>query len=153
MTWIKCHPWQKCQEKPYDPFGVNHPPPECRRNIHHLYQGDQEIIVSDVCLINGEEATPDNSQVHFVFKDERFIREVLWEGSWGTGIAVTDVPGTVTITLPESLTDCLRRGPFLYSVDVADPLGNERRTCEEGTILVEYAANAPIPDVPYRTDV
>lgn len=72
---------------------------------------------------------------------------------WGTGIEETDVPGTVTITFPEDLTKRLRRGPFLYSVDVADPIGNNRHTCEEGTVLVEYAANAPIPDVPYRTDV
>lgn len=153
MAWTKCHPWQQCQEKPYDPFGVNHPPPECRRNIHHLYQGDLEVIVSDVCLLDGQEATPDNSRVTFVLKDERFTRVVLWTGTWGVGIAPTDVPGTVKVTLPETLTGSMRRGPFLYSVDVADTLGNNRKTCEEGEILVEYAANAPIPDVPYRTDV
>jgi hypothetical protein len=153
MAWTKCHPWQQCQEKPYDPFGVNHPPPECRRNIHKLYQGDQELIVSDVTLADGTPATPANSKVTFVIKDERFTRAVLWEGGWNNGIGPTAVKGTVRITLPKTLTDSMRRGPFLYSVDAADPIGNQRRTAEEGTILVEYAANAPVPDVPYRTDV
>jgi hypothetical protein len=118
-----------------------------------LYQGDLEIIVSDLCLVDGEIATVENSKVTFTLKDERFTRAVIWEGGWETGIEETDVPGTVTIKLPETITGALRRGPFLFSVDVADKLGNNRHTCEEGTILVEYAANAPIPDVPYRTDV
>jgi hypothetical protein len=153
MVWTKCHPWQQCQNKPYDPFGVNHPPPECQRNIHKLYQGDLEIIVSDLCLVDGQTATTENSKVTFTFKDQRFTRAIIWEGGWGTGIDPTEVPGTVKITMPEAITRALRRGPFLYSVDVADTLGNHRHTCEEGTVLVEYAANAPIPDVPYRTDV
>ena len=144
---------RNCQKHPYDPFGVNHPTPTCRRNIKKLYQGDLEIIISELCLMDGEVATPDNSKVTFVLKDERFTRAVIWEGGWGTGIDATDVPGTVRVKLPEDLTGRLRRGPFLYSVDVADTLGNNRHTCEEGSILVEYGANAPIPDVPYRTDV
>jgi hypothetical protein len=112
-----------------------------------------EIIVSNLCLINGEEATPDNSIVTFTLKDQRFTRDVLWEAGWDTGIQETDVPGTVKVRLPESITGSLRRGVFIYAIDVANRTEADRQTCEEGHILVEYGANAPIPDVPYRSDV
>lgn len=153
MVYTKCHPWQDCQEKPYDPFGVNKPPTECRTNIHRMFQGDEEIIISNLCLVDGQVATPSNSYVTFTLKDQRFAREIIWEGHWQTGVEETDVPGTVSINIPQDITGALRRGSFLYAMDVANTTQSDRHTCEEGTILVEYGANAPIPDVPYRSDV
>lgn len=137
---------------PYDPFGVNTPDPSDRRNIQKFFQGD-EIAFTVKVEYGGEPATKENSRVRCVLKDQRFTRVILWTGTWEEGIKSTDVPGVLRVKLPDALASTMRRGPFLYVVDVTDPIGNARQTIEEGTFLIDYSAGAPLPDVPYRDDV
>lgn len=140
------------QNSTHNPFGVNTPDPDDRRIIRRFFQGDVITFVVKV-EYGGAPADKDNSRVRCVLKDQRFTREVLWTGTWGEGIESTSVPGVLKVTLPQTLAAVLRRGPFLYAVDVTDPLGNNRQTVEEGTLLIDYSAGAPLPDVPYRSDV
>jgi hypothetical protein len=76
---------------------------------------------------------------------------LIWVGTWKYGIEVTSTPGQLKVTLPQWVMDLLRRGAYIYSLDIAEPKLRERRqTLAEGTIQIEYGANAPHPDVPYR---
>jgi len=140
------------KKSPQDPFGVNSPDPADRRKIQKFFQGDAIVLTVKV-EHNGKPATKENSRVRCILKDQRFTREVLWTGTWEEGISTTAVPGVLKIKLTDALASTMRRGPFLYSIDAADPLGNDRQTIEEGTLLIDYSANAPLPDVPYRSDV
>ena len=76
---------------------------------------------------------------------------LIWVGTWHEGIETTSTPGQLKVTLPQWVMDFLRRGAYIYSLDIAElELAEHRQTLMEGTIQIEYGANAPHPDVPYR---
>lgn len=77
---------------------------------------------------------------------------LIWVGTWEAGVERTSTPGQLKVTLPQWVMDYLRRGAYIYSLDIAEPpLGENRQTLVEGTIQIEYGPNAPNPDVPYRS--
>ncbi len=147
--------------EPFDPFGQNPPDPGAPvgggstkpKNIYCFYQGDH-ISFTTVAMFQGEPATVDNSQITFYFQDDRFFEQTdaLFVGTWGDGIEAVNSMGGIEVSIPDELSATLRRGAFLYSLSVTDNLGdNNRLTFEEGSIHIEYAANAPLPDIPYKT--
>ena len=138
-------------------FGTNPPAsgsagPLAPRNVITFYQGDRIALAKSVPLIDGVVATSQNSEVTFTLSDERFFPTPLWVGTWADGIEPTNDAGGILISLPHSLSSTLRRGAYLFSLSLQAKIGaNTRETFEEGIICIEYGANAPNPDVPYRT--
>lgn len=141
----------------FDNFFGSNPPaansagPLAPRNVITFYQGDRVALGKSIPTINGVVATPANSDLRFTLVDERFFGEALWVGTWADGIEPTNNAGGILIEVPHELTSRLRRGAYLYSLSLSDKIAtNTRETFEEGTICIEYSANAPLPNVPYR---
>ena len=138
---------------PYDPLGIAVKTGNVYKNVHNVFQGDLLEIDTVAFLRDGTTpATPENSIITFTIVDDRFRITHLSTGVWGDGAEQLNDIGGVRLTVPETLTGTMRRGGFMYTVTITDILGTGRQTIEEGTIQVEYGADAPLPDVPYRTD-
>lgn len=133
---------------PYAPMGISPKRGENIKNVRYVYQGDTLFLYSCPPLINGEPATPENSRIAFRLVDDRFCTTPLFEAEWNDNLTATE--NGIEIKIPKTVTCNLRRGTFLYSLTISDLLGDNCLTYEEGSILVEYGANAPNPDIPYR---
>ena len=120
-----------------------------RDRIQLVYQGDELYAIFSVALMDGTPVDPTNSRVLFTITDDRFM-EPFWQAGWNTGLAPGPNPGTFSVTIPREISDWLRRGGFMYTITVTDLLGRHRHTAREGYLLVEYGADAPNPDIPYR---
>lgn len=135
---------------PYAPMGISPKRGENIKNVKYAYQGDTIRLYSCPPLINGEPATDENSRINFKLVDDRFCRTPLFEAEWNDNLNATDQG--LEIVIPKTVTCNLRRGTFLYALTISDTLGDNCLTYEEGSILIEYGANAPNPDIPYRTE-
>jgi len=119
-----------------------------RARMQLVYQGD--LMMGRFSLsVDGAPVDPAKNRVTFTLADER-LKAPIWVGVPGDGVTV--LAGEVIVEIPQAIADNLRRGGFLYSIAVSDPYGRRRRTVYEGRLLVEYAANATNPDIPYRNE-
>jgi len=132
-----------------DPYGTHTNRRVIAPTVHQIYQGETTKIV--FTMPESYEVF-DKSKLYFVIVDDRFKREILFEA----GTSHYEEKPTpedrikIQVTVPATVTKTFRRGSFLYSMEVKSILGDEREVVEEGTILVEYQAGAPDPDVPYK---
>jgi hypothetical protein len=134
----------------FSPFGVNPNTGQDFTVLSQYFQGDLIELEFDARTRSGEIATPSNSKLLFTLTDMRFKTMPLFTADWGEYIKEINNIGGVQVTLPQELTATLRRGSFLYSLTVTDKLKNQRCTCGRGNFLIEYGADAPLPDIPYR---
>lgn len=131
------------------PIGVNPPTGEGTRPIEKVTNGDTIIIPTTPTLADGTPATPSNSVLRFVLTDQRFSECIIWEGAWRDGIEEGE-NGVAIVKIPCCVSEQMRRGSFVYSMTVADKLGDCRRTVLRGSLLVEYEPTSPIHDIPYK---
>lgn len=136
----------------YAPLGISKRTGENIKNVHSLFQGDDFFLDTVAFTRDGEVATSENSIVTFTLVDDRFRREFLFRATWADNLAPLNDVGGIRINIPEEVTSTFRRGKFVYSITVTDKLGKARKTVEEGAIQVEYGADAPDPDIPYRPE-
>lgn len=133
----------------YDPYGTNEDRRPLADKLHRLFQGETTKLY--FVLPDGEdEFEPD--KYRFVVVDDRFKTEYLFEAAAEnfTEIQTPEPQLKVCVTIPSATTMTFRRGSFLYSMELKSILGDERQVLEEGSLLVEYQAGAPDPDVPYK---
>lgn len=136
-----------------DPGGVQSPSEEDRMPIWHVTNGDDLMLTTTVVLpwAPGTPATPLNSRVRFVLAEDRFDTRQLWIGEWNSGItAVEGRPGLVRIKIDDAVSSSLRRGSYVFSMQITDVFGKHRTTFMRGSMLMEYEPNSDIHDVPYR---
>ena len=134
----------------YDPYGVNEDRRPIGDKLHRIFQG--ETLKLTFVLPDGE-TVYDPTRYTFTVVDMRFKTEVLFLAAlqnyeW---IETPEDPIKIQVTIPSSVTMNFRRGSFLYSMGLKAILGDDRSVIEEGSILVEYQAGAPDPDIPYKT--
>jgi hypothetical protein len=136
------------------PVGIPPKSGPIHKRIHSLYQGDYFCMDTDACFPNGEVATPENSRLLFTVVDDRYCQDdvnTFYTAEWNDNITqIEDSVGGVKVCIPQSVTCRFRRGTFKYSLTLSDKLGQNRRTLEDGNLIVEYAADAPLPDAKYR---
>jgi len=123
--------------------------------IWRVNGGDSMILTTQVLAPNGDPATSANSRLNFVLRQTRFCPDPpFWVAGWDTGVtAVTGTqPGVVKITIPDDISDSLRRGSYHFSMAVSDRFGKNTYTALEGYLLVEYMPSSPQHDIPYRSD-
>jgi hypothetical protein len=132
------------------PIGVTQPDDSDRRSITRVTGGDTIVIHTRAKLLDGKDATPENSLMQFVLYDQRFDESAIWSGAWRRGVELVD--GIVEIKIPDDIADTLRRGSYLYSLFVTDLLGNNRRTVIVAYLLVEYQPTSPHHNIPYHDD-
>ena len=125
---------------------------EDRMNVIRVVGGDTWTI--DLNLFDPRHperpATPDNTKARVVLSETQF-EDPIWSGEWYSGIQ-PDVnrPGLCHIRIPRAITSMLRRGSYLFSVRVCDPLMSEYSTEATGTFLVEYAPTGEQHSIPYK---
>jgi len=138
------------------PVGVPPKSGPIHKRIHSIYQGDLLSIKTAACFPDGTVATPDNSRLRFTLVDDRYCQDscnTFYTAEWKNNIEPINTCGGVEIKVPQVVTSTLRRGSFKYSLTLSDNLGQNRITLEDGTIMVEYAADAPAPNAYYRGDL
>jgi len=139
---------------PFSPLGIVTKTGKVQNNIHKLFQGDCLRICTTAFTLDCEAATPENSLVTFSLVDDRFCKGApIFQATWDDGITASNEGselGGIVVKVPEEVTCNLRRGRFMYDIIVTSKLKKHRHTTEEGHILVEYGASAPLPDIPYR---
>lgn len=137
------------------PIGVTPPKDDDRKPIHKLVGGDSLIIETVITLADGvTPVAPENSQLTFALADQKFSRDPIWLGYWYDGITPVGgaTLGRIQIKVPNDITARMRRGEFVYSLLVANKLGNERYTALSGVVLVEYEATSPTHNIPYKAE-
>lgn len=135
------------------PIGVNLVLKEDRKPIVFLVSGDSAILQTRAFLPNGGPATPTNSIIKFVLSESRFNINNLWEGTWATGIqeVTSGQPGLIKIQIPKTVTDTLRRGVYVFSLQITDTATNQTHTPVFGSLLVEYEPTSPEKNIPYKS--
>jgi len=140
------------------PIGVPSKSGPIHKRVHSLYQGDMFYLETSACFADGNVATPDNSRLKFTLVDDRYCQgedNTFFTAEWNDNII--QIPGNTTggveISIPQSVTCTLRRGNFKISLTLSDELGQKRKTLLDDTIIVEYAADAPLPDAKYRKEL
>ena len=131
------------------PIGVTQPTAEPSDPIR-VVAGDTIRLRRRVLALDGHPAIPENSRLVFALSDQRFSTTPLWLGYWRAGIETLDANGLVEIRLPDAVTSALRRGDYVFALQVADVLDAERRTVWTGSLLVEYEPVSPHRNIPYK---
>ena len=132
-----------------DPYGTHTNRRKIAPVTHMIYQGEDKKLVFKM----PESYTDyDRDLLRFVIVDKRFKREILFEAGPNDyrELPTPEEQIKIEITVPSTYTKTFRRGSFLYSLEIKSILGDQRQVVEEGTIMVEYQAGAPDPDVPYK---
>jgi len=132
------------------PYGLNTPPSPIADTTISIMQGDPVTIVRDIYNFDNQPCTPDNCNIVFMIVDKRFETEQIYRADWAKGVTRL-ANGKIAIEVPTSETRYFRRGALLYSITVYDKLKARRQVREEGTIMIEYSADAPYPSVPYNS--
>jgi hypothetical protein len=132
------------------PYGLNPPPSPVASVTETLYQGDRlELRRRLIDPITQEPCSVEHCFLEFTVVDRRFETEQLFKADWTKGITMNP-DGVVSIIMPTEATSKLRRGSYLYSITWWSRLKDSRKVLEEGTLLVEYSADAQDPEVPYN---
>lgn len=132
-----------------DPYGLNPPDSPIADKVVRIYQSDNTVITRRPEGPDGQPCTPDNCWLEFTVVNRRFNTEVLYSADWVLGIKAGP-RGAVEISIP-SRNSRFERGSLLYSLTWYNILRSERRVLEEGSIMIEYSADAPSPDIPYNS--
>ena len=137
------------------PIGVRPKSGKTHQGIYSIYQGDKFSLDTSACLPDGTVATPENSRLKFTLVDDRFCQDepnTFFRAEWNDNIIriPNNDTGGVRVTIPQSVTCRLRRGSYKFSLTLSDNLGQNRCTLLDQTLIVEYAADAPLPDAAYR---
>lgn len=133
-----------------DPYGLNPPDSPIADKVVRIYQSDNTVITRRPEGPDGQICTPENCCLEFTVVNRRFNTEVLYTCDWTLGIK-PGPQGAVEISIP-SRNSRFARGSLLYSLTWYNILRSERRVLEEGSILIEYSADAPSPDIPYNSE-
>ncbi len=135
------------------PVGVNVPNDEDRMPVWRVTSGDDWTLSLRLTVPKHPAmfVTPDNSKVTFTLAEDRFSHTPLWTGTWNAGILPADVPGLVSVRIPDAITNTLRRGAYAFSVTVANHFGRDITTVISGTLQVEYEPTSPMHNIPYRS--
>ena len=114
------------------------------------YNGDT-ITIKARCYLNDMPVNYDNSNLEFVLLDQRFSLTELWRGKWRDGIEEVEAhPGLIIVTIPDSISEALRRGSYIFSLRVADKLNEFKYTAFEGMLQIEYAPTSDTHSIPYK---
>ena len=132
-----------------DPYGALPPPSPVAKNIFTVYQGSTLEIFRRVTNPDGSPAKPGTCHLEFTIVSHRYSTEIIFQANWDKNI-FKEVADHVKIVVPSGDTSTFLRGPLLYSLAWYDMLRNVTVMIEEGGLLVEYAANAPNPEIPYN---
>lgn len=130
------------------PVGVN--PPAPKKDIIRVSGGDTIVLSDAVFDMFGRPVSMDKHILSFVLKDQKFSDESVWTGGWMDGITEGNRPGMVVVKIPNTVSESLRRGSYVYSLLVSDRLLDNRVTRMRGSLLVEYEATSPHTSIPYK---
>lgn len=133
----------------YDPYGVNPQSGDIKKNVHEFYQGDSIILKIAAKVSNEDPVTEENADATFTLVDKRFSIDPIWTGTWGDGITLLK-DGVVEVRVPDRISKDLRRGSFLYSLTLLEKPIKISTLVEEGTLLIEFGADAPNIDLAYK---
>ena len=117
--------------------------------IRTYYQGESIQFDIPVTLDGDVPATRDNCTASFVLRNTQFNPTRFWQADLYDGLTVI-APGIFRVIIPKRVTDTLRRGSFIYALTATDKRSKLRRVYEEGTLLIEYSATSPNPDLGYK---
>jgi len=132
------------------PPGCSRPNPEDRMPVAMVFSGDTWNVTAVLRALDGSPASPDNSRVEFVLAENQFAC-ALWTGTWLSGIFPDENrPGLVRVKIPREVTRALRRGSYMFSARVSDPMRYDFETQIRGYFLVEYAPTSDQRSIPYR---
>ena len=132
-----------------DPFGVNPKQGAIQAVTRRFYQGESISFDIPALLASGTPVTADNATAAFTLKDNQFFLDDLWSADLVEGLSVP-APGVIRVTIPNEVSDLFRRGSFSYTLFVTDKATRKVKLVEEGTLLIEYAAGSPNPDLAYK---
>ena len=135
------------------PGGINPPLDSDKMPIWRVVSSD-DLMLTTTLSVPGHPATPAtpaNSRVTFVLAEDRFDTRKIWTGVWNNGVVpVRDRPGLVRISIDSTVAALLRRGSYVFSMQISDLYGKNRTTVLTGTLLVEYEPTSDIHDIPYK---
>ena len=117
--------------------------------IRTYYQGESIQFDIPVTLEDGTPATRENCTASLVLRNTQYSPTRFWQADLYDGITVI-APGILRVIVPQRIADTLRRGSFIYALTVTDKRSKLRRVYEEGTLLIEYSATSPNPDLGYK---
>jgi hypothetical protein len=136
------------------PIGIRPQSGPIHKRIHSFYQGEFFCMDTQACFPDGTVATPDNSRLIFTVVDDRYCQDepnTFYVAEWNDNIEqIPDSEAGVKVCIPQSVTCTFRRGTFKYSLTLTDKLGQQKKVLEDGNLIVEYSADAPLPDAKYR---
>lgn len=133
--------------------GVNLPLDEDRIPLWKVSSGDELVLTTRLKMKDGTPVTYDNCILTFVLAQNRFSKEALWTGTWRDGIELVDPvdhPGLVSIKIPRSVGDLLRRGIYNFSIAITDKLQDHELVTLSGSMQVEYETVSPQHSIPYK---
>lgn len=130
--------------------GVNMTGGATSRTPVSIFNGDALRLGSRVRLLDGTPVSPSNCDLRFVVSDNRF-GDPLIELGWSDGIKLHDKrDGWIQITIPADVTATLRRGSYIYSLQVIQD-ASTRFVAFDGSFLVDYAPTSPLRRPGYAT--
>ena len=135
----------------YTPYGVNpRKGDKIAPTVHRFYQGDTVKFKLNAEFDDGTKLT-DGDKAVFTLVDRRFKQQPpIWQTTLELGGIKLLKDGVVEVTVPPDIADELRRGSFLFSLRMIRDMGIVNETVQEGTLLIEYGADAPTPTVGYK---
>lgn len=138
---------------PVKPVGVNPALEQDRIPVLKVYNGDTWTIDADVTdPVTRRPGTPETVNLKFSLTENRFVDDMLWNGTWFDGVVPDDVvEGLVHIKIPRDISSKLRRGIYAFSMKVSDKLDTIAETQLVGHIQVEYEPTSDTHNIPYRS--
>lgn len=136
--------------KPVGPPGCNPLRNEDRMPVLKVVSGDTWMVDAELVAADGGPASPKNSYVEFVLSENQFSPPI-WTGVWVNGVLMdANRPGLVHVLVPRDVTKALRRGSYMFSLRVSDPMKFSFSTQLSGNFLVEYMPTSDQHSIPYR---
>lgn len=127
---------------------------EERKHVVKFYQGENMVIYTpiDSAFIAGA-INSTTSDIDVLLTDRRFATEGIWEGSWDNGVTLLNgETNFISITIPRSVSDLLRRGSFMLSIGITDKITDNMDILEPIYIEIDYSGLSPNKSVPYHPD-
>jgi hypothetical protein len=136
----------------FRPPGTNLPLDSERMPVIKVTNGDSFIVDAEIVNpLTHCPATPKDTIVRFALSDDRFSKCRLWEGGWYDAVKPDPfVHGLVHVKVPEEISNRLRRGTYIFSLQVMDDLATIKETQVKGYFQVEYEPTSETHDIPYR---
>lgn len=132
------------------PPGCNPLRNEDRMPVLKVISGDTWVVDAGLVAADGGPASPKNSRVEFVLAENQFSPPICTL-EWMSGIVPDkNIPGLVHVRIPRDVTKTLRRGSYMFSIRVSDPMRFVYNTQLKGNFLVEYMPTSDQHSIPYR---